>query len=79
MPPILQFDAAVVRSFDIPRFGAIEGRASVINLFDHSYQIRNGTGIGVFSPQYGPRRAIYGGLKIPLASLIGKSRLARSN
>jgi len=71
LPPILQFDAAVVRSFDLPRLGPIEGRGSVINLFDHSYQIRNGTGIGVFSPQYGPRRAIYGGLKVPLAALTG--------
>ena len=71
LPPILQFDAAVVRSFDLPRFGAVEGRVSVINLFDHSYQIRNGTGIGVFSPQYGTRRALYGGVKIPLAALMG--------
>ncbi len=28
-----------------------------------SYQIRSGTGIGVFAPQYGPRRALYAGLK----------------
>jgi hypothetical protein len=35
-------------------------------MFDHVYEIRNGTGIGVFSPSYGPRRAIYGGIKIPL-------------
>ena len=39
---------------------------SIINVSDHIYQIRNGTGIGVFSPAYGPRRAIYGGIKIPL-------------
>jgi outer membrane receptor protein involved in Fe transport len=72
LPPILQFDAAVVRSIKLPRLGTVEGRLSVINLFDHSYQIRNGSGIGVFSPQYGPRRAVYGGLKIPLSSLSGR-------
>jgi hypothetical protein len=69
MPPILQFNAAVVRSLKVPIFGEVEGRATVINLFDHSYQIRNGTGIGVFSPQYGPRRAVYGGIRISLARL----------
>jgi hypothetical protein len=55
----------------MPRYAAVKGRESVTKLFDHSYQIRNVTGIGVFSPQYGPRRAIYGGLKIPLAALMG--------
>ena len=72
LPPILQFNAGVVRSFKIPHFDEIEGRATMINLFDHSYQIRNGTGIGVFSPQYGPRRAVYGGIKVPLAPLLGR-------
>ncbi|MEA2648293.1 MAG: hypothetical protein QOG61_728, partial [Candidatus Binataceae bacterium] len=38
-------------------------RLAVINLGDWIYQIRNGSGIGVFAPQYGPRRTFYGGLK----------------
>jgi outer membrane receptor protein involved in Fe transport len=66
LPPILQFNAGVVRNLKMPNWGTAECRLSVINLFDHSYQIRNGTGIGVFSPAYGPRRALYGGIKIPL-------------
>ena len=41
-------------------------RFDVINLFDTGYQIRNGTGIGVGAPQWGPRRAIYGGITFPL-------------
>ncbi len=67
LPPILQFNAAIVRSFRLPQIGEVEGRVAVINLFDHSYQIRNGTGIGVFSPTYGPRRALSAGIKIPLS------------
>ena len=30
-------------------------RFDVINLFDTVYQIRSGSGIGVFAPQFGPR------------------------
>jgi outer membrane receptor protein involved in Fe transport len=37
-------------------------RFDVIDVFDTVYQIRNGSGVGVFAPQYGPRRAFYVGL-----------------
>jgi outer membrane receptor protein involved in Fe transport len=70
LPPIMQFNAAVERSFRMPGVGNVEGRISLINVFDHTYQIRNGSGIGVFSPSYGPRRTLYAGLKIPLAPLL---------
>jgi len=70
LPPILQFNAAVVHSFRMPGIGNVEGRVSLINVFDHTYEIRNGSGIGVFSPTYGPRRTLYAGTKIPLAPLL---------
>jgi outer membrane receptor protein involved in Fe transport len=73
LPPILQFNGAVVRNFRMPGVGNVEGRISLINVFDHTYQIRNGSGIGVFSPSYGPRRTLYAGIKIPLAPLLGGS------
>ena len=34
-------------------------RFDVVNLFDHIYEIRDGSGIGVFAPQYGERRGFY--------------------
>ena len=37
-------------------------RFDVVNLFDTIYQIRSGTGIGVFAPQYGPRRGYFVGV-----------------
>jgi outer membrane receptor protein involved in Fe transport len=37
-------------------------RFDVVNLFDTVYELRNGTGIGVFAPQYGPRRGFFAGL-----------------
>ncbi|MGA7872372.1 MAG: hypothetical protein WCA22_15910 [Candidatus Binatus sp.] len=50
--------------------GVQTGATPIINVFDHAYQIRNGSGIGVFSPSYGARRALYAGIKIPLAPLV---------
>jgi outer membrane receptor protein involved in Fe transport len=70
LPPILQVNLAVVRNFPLPRLGNVEGRISLINVFDHTYQIRNGSGIGVFSPTFGPRRTLYAGITIPLAPLL---------
>jgi outer membrane receptor protein involved in Fe transport len=37
-------------------------RFDVVNLFDNIYEIRDGSGIGVFAPQYGPRRGFFVGL-----------------
>lgn len=37
-------------------------RFDVVNLFDSIYQIRDGSGIGVFAPQYGPRRGFFVGI-----------------
>src|SRR6266702_3989957 len=37
-------------------------RFDVVNAFDTIYQIRDGAGIGVFAPQYGPRRGFYFGV-----------------
>jgi outer membrane receptor protein involved in Fe transport len=37
-------------------------RFDVVNVFDSIYQIRDGSGIGVFAPQYGPRRGFYAGI-----------------
>ncbi|MGO8676171.1 MAG: TonB-dependent receptor [Limisphaerales bacterium] len=39
-------------------------RVDCLNLFDHVYEIRNGSGIGIAAPAYGPRRAFYGGLTV---------------
>ena len=37
-------------------------RFDIVNLFDQIYELRDGSGIGVFAPQFGPRRGIYVGL-----------------
>ena len=42
--------------------GGFSARLDVLNLFDRSYELRDGSGIGVGAPQYGERRGIYGGV-----------------
>jgi outer membrane receptor for ferrienterochelin and colicins len=42
--------------------GPLTLQLAVINVADKVYEIRSGTGVGVFAPQYGPRRGFYGGL-----------------
>jgi outer membrane receptor protein involved in Fe transport len=37
-------------------------RFDVVNLFDKIYAIRDGSGIGVFAPQYGARRGFFAGI-----------------
>jgi outer membrane receptor protein involved in Fe transport len=37
-------------------------RLDILNLADETYQIRNGTGVGVGAPQFGIRRTILAGL-----------------
>jgi outer membrane receptor protein involved in Fe transport len=37
-------------------------RFDIVNLFDKIYEIRDGSGIGVFAPQFGPRRGFFFGI-----------------
>jgi outer membrane receptor protein involved in Fe transport len=62
LPYYIQLNAAITKRIEMGSRGALELRAAVVNLNDRTYQIRNGTGIGVFAAQYGPRRAFYGGI-----------------
>jgi outer membrane receptor protein involved in Fe transport len=39
-------------------------RFDCLNVLDESYELRNGTGVGIAAPAYGPRRAFYGGLTL---------------
>ncbi len=42
--------------------GPLTLRFDLVNVFDKVYLIRSGSGIGVFSAQYGPRRGFFGGV-----------------
>ena len=63
VPPYTQFNVGVAREFLWPLDPKpMTVRFDVINLFDTVYFIRNGSGIGVFAPQYGPRRGYFLGV-----------------
>ena len=40
-------------------------RFDITNVFDTVYEIRNGTGVGVGAPQFGPRRGFFVGISVP--------------
>jgi hypothetical protein len=64
LPFYIQVDGGVTRRLPLPNNGGVlEFRTALVNMNDDIYQIRNGSGIGVFAAQYGPRRALYGGIK----------------
>jgi len=60
--PYAQFNAGLSHEFAMPDNKPLTVRFDVVNLFDTVYQIRSGTGIGVFAPQYGPRRGYFIGI-----------------
>ena len=62
IPTYVQVNAGVAHTFDLAFTGPLEVRFDVINLFDNKYEIRDGTGVGVGAPQYGPRRGFFGGI-----------------
>ena len=66
LPYYTQVNVGLTRAFDVGSAGRLTARFDVINLFDAGYQIRNGTGIGVGAPQYGPRRGVFFGLSAAL-------------
>ncbi len=60
--PYAQFNAGLSHEFAMPDGKPLTVRFDVVNLFDTIYQIRSGSGIGVFAPQFGPRRGYFIGL-----------------
>ena len=62
LPTYAQVNLGVSHTFKFTGTGAMTVRFDVINVFDKIYQIRNGTGVGVSAPQFGPRRGFFGGV-----------------
>ena len=45
-------------------YGQLDGRLGVLNLFDKSYELRDGSGVGVGAPQWGIRRTFFGSVSL---------------
>ena len=59
LTPYTQVNLAAAHTFNVAQLGKVQGRLSVNNVFDRVYEIRDGTGVGVGAPQFGPRRAFF--------------------
>ena len=61
-PSYTQVNLGLSHEFHLGGSGPLTVRVDVINVFDKVYQIRSGSGVGVFAPQYAARRGLFGGL-----------------
>lgn len=62
VPAYTQINTGIVQDLSVFNIEGLTARFDVTNLFDVHYQIRSGSGVGVFAPQWGPRRGFFVGL-----------------
>ena len=62
LPGYEQVNLSIVQPVTTGIYKGLELRLDIININDVVYQIRNGTGVGVGAPQYGPRRTFLAGI-----------------
>ncbi|RZT09836.1 Outer membrane receptor proteins, mostly Fe transport [Duganella sp. CF402] len=62
LPHYTTVNLALTHTWKATPVGTVEGRLALINAFDKSYLLRDGSGVGVGAPQYGERRSLYAGL-----------------
>jgi outer membrane cobalamin receptor len=62
VPAYYTFNVGLTHTVNLPQLGKLQLRFDVVNLFDKGYQLRTGSGIGVFAPQFGARRGFFGGV-----------------
>jgi outer membrane receptor protein involved in Fe transport len=62
LPYYTQVNFGMEHDFERQGIHGLTARIDVINLLDKEYEIRNGTGVGVGAPQYGPRRGLFLGV-----------------
>ncbi len=62
LPPYVTVNISASQTLDLGKAGPLELRFDIINLFDHVYEIRDGTGVGVGAPQFGQRQGFFVGV-----------------
>jgi hypothetical protein len=65
LPPVVQVNASIQRTFDVPRLGPVIDRITVLNAFDRVNLIRPAEGIGIFQSAYGPRFTVLDTITVP--------------
>jgi len=59
MPSYFQLNLSVSHDFNLTSVGATHAQLALVNALDRTYEIRDGSGIGVGAPQFGPRRGVF--------------------
>ncbi|HEX4739896.1 MAG TPA: TonB-dependent receptor [Caulobacteraceae bacterium] len=62
LPSYVQVNLTASHRFEDAPGGPYIVRLDVINVADKLIELRDGSGVGVFAPQFGPRRGIFGGV-----------------
>jgi outer membrane receptor protein involved in Fe transport len=62
LPSYVTINFAYTHEWKNTAYGNIEGRVALLNAFDRSYLLRDGSGVGVGAPQFGAGRSLYAGL-----------------
>jgi outer membrane receptor for ferrienterochelin and colicins len=62
LPYYTQINLGANHVFHFTETSTLTARLDVINALDKIYEIRNGTGVGVGAPQFGPRRGLFFGI-----------------
>ncbi|MDP8985188.1 MAG: TonB-dependent receptor [Pseudomonadota bacterium] len=62
LPYYAQVNLGASHVYHLGDAGTLTARFDVINALDKRYEIRDGTGVGVGAPQFGPRRGLFLGL-----------------
>ena len=60
--PYATANVGISHEFKQPDGKPVTVRFDVVNVFDTVYEIRDGSGIGVFAPQFGMRRGYFVGI-----------------
>ena len=62
LPVYFQVNLGFAHELKFDSAGSMTVRLDVINATDRIYEIRDGTGVGVGAPQFGPRRGVFVGV-----------------
>jgi len=62
VPAYTQVNLSLDYRLALAKSGPLDLRFDVVNLFDRAYEIRDGAGVGVGAPQWGPRRGFFVGV-----------------
>jgi hypothetical protein len=59
LPGYFQLNLSLAHDFDLTSMGKTHAQLALVNALDRTYEIRDGSGIGVGAPQFGPRRGVF--------------------